>query len=85
MQKLLLLRACWDYDFEWNDDYEKAQGEVGQEVLSELLLLQALCVAGCWNFNHNVEEGQNEDIGVRPAHCDACDYDCDCDDDFEET
>ena len=26
----------------------------------ELLLLKAFCVAGCWNFNDNVDEGQNE-------------------------
>ena len=60
LQWLLPLRACCDYNCECNDDYEKAQGEVGQEVLLELLLLKALCIAGCWNFNDNVDEGQNE-------------------------
>ena len=63
---------------EHNDDYER----LDVEIFLELQLLQAFCVAGCCNKNQddNDEEGQ-KDIGVRPAHCDACGN---CDDDFEE-
>ena len=60
-----------------NDDYER----LDVEIFLELQLLQAFCVAGCNKSQHDNDEEGQKDIGVRPAHCDACGN---SDDDFEE-